>query len=427
LKITGSGTIKRGSLLKAKGLDIFQLESGSKLIIGEKDVNSTKKDKIVIDGEDVVVHRPLILAYNGGDVELNHVTLKNNRNRATAQNPAGNSFSGGAIFIAPSYKTVNKVTTVDRLPSLSLYSCSIQDCTSYSYGGGIYSSGCDINLINSEILRCNAVGGLYSTSQNTNLGQGILETNEGPYKGSYWADRGAGGGIKLAGIPSYNLRPTCTITNSNISYNTAVGYGGGVEINSGASVVMNSGSMNNNTSLNRGAGALHVTADASFTMNGGEMKNNVCYEVGGAIHTSYTCVLNLNAGVIENNIAYGRGGGVHIDVGGDLVLNGTDIINNEARDSVVVLDKDSQSEVTHTEIGVSNIVGGVYTDDIGKTLSKPIWLGNAQFRGDAGYGGGGSRTSQSEGWRFPSAVACLQSDMAYALVCQKHCTGYFRV
>lgn len=379
LKITGSGTIRRTGHSQTHGFDMFQLGPKSKLIIGEKNVNSGAKDTIVLDGGiNSIARRPLIMAYQGGDVELYHVTLKSNRNRGTAATEAnklrGSPFPGGAIYIAPSYvkdsagnyvKDAAGNNILDYTPSLTLYSCSIMDCVSYSVGGGIRSEGCNINLENSEILRCNAVS------------NAALQTN-----GERTATVGAGGGIYMIGLPAYSLKPTCTFTNSNVSYNQAVGYGGGIEIRNGAQLVMHSGSMNYNKSLNRGAGALHVTGDASFTMNGGEMVGNVCYEVGGAIHTSYTCVLNLNGGEIKDNIAYGRGGGVHVDVGGDLVLNGTDIINNHAYDEVTL------NGVHHTNIGVSNIVGGVYVDELGNILGDPVWWGNAAFRGEAGYGGG---------------------------------------
>jgi len=383
LTITGSGTILRTGHSKTSGLDMFQLVKESKLIIGEKNVNSTAKDTIILDGENTPVHRPLILAYAGGDVELYHVTLRNNRNRASvSDNFRGSAFHGGAIHIYPACTKdeKGKITSIDYTPSLTLYSCSINNCSSYVYGGGIYSVGCNITLENSEILNCTVAGAVKSVDENNRVTAyygGHLQAN-----GLYHADRGSGGGIKLDGFNAYGLSPVCTIKNSNISYNTAVGYGGGIEINNGASVTMESGSLNYNTSLNRGAGALHVTADAKFTMEDGEMVGNVCYEVGGAIHTSYTCELNLKGGVIKDNIAYGRGGGVHVDVGGDLVLNGTDIINNHAKDSVTL------NGELHKNIGVSNIVGGVYVNALGEIKSDPIWWGKAQFRGNAGYGGG---------------------------------------
>jgi len=363
LKITGTGTITKGDWLKEMGWQMFYVAPGGRLIIGDATDTGSAKDTIIIDGENNICRRPMFLS-QGGSIELYHVTLRNNKNRGiNATGATASSFPGGAIYNAA--YTQNNTLYVG---TTTIRDCSINHNTTYSRGGGIYSE-CSMTITNSEIVYNNAIA------------RGTLQET-GAFAGKYLTPAsGAGGGFYIGGTASVP-NPSCTITNCNISNNTAVSYGGGGEVSNGATLTLESGSINYNRSMNRGAGGLHVTGKSAFIMKGGELTGNVAHEVGGAIHTSYSCTLKLDGGQIKDNVVYGRGGGIHIDCGGDLKLNGTNIISNHAYDSITL------HGVTYHNIGMSNIVGGVYTDAKGDEISEPIWTGTAQYRGDAGYGGG---------------------------------------
>lgn len=125
------------------------------------------------------------------------------------------------------------------------------------------------------------------------------------------------------------LTKNFVLDNTEVTYNACMYYGGGGHISGAILTQKNGTKINNNTSVLHGAGGLHVTANAHFKFVDGEISNNVAHSVGGGIHSSYGCTLELTGGTISSNKAEHRGGGVHINTGGDLTLNGTNIISNE--------------------------------------------------------------------------------------------------
>jgi predicted outer membrane repeat protein len=145
-------------------------------------------------------------------------------------------------------------------------------------------------------------------------------------------NHGRGGGFYLVGKRvngELTLKPSCTMTNVDVSNNIAMYYGGACQVGTGASLTLVSGKFDSNEVVLHGAGGLHITDEATFTLTNGVISNNKAGTFGGGIHTSYSCIINLNGGEIKNNIAYQRGAGIHINVGGNLLLNGTKIIGNK--------------------------------------------------------------------------------------------------
>lgn len=172
-------------------------------------------------------------------------------------------------------------------------------------------------------------------------------------------------------------------------------YGGAMQVQHGAEIYFDSGSINDNEAVIHGAGAVHLTSSAKFTMDdGASIINNSGHYVGGAIHTSYSCILNLNGGEISGNTTIGRGGGVHINVGGELILNGTNINNNSAlsgrRVSVSTVNDtgDTWTTPTSTESdeNVDGIGGGVLVDSGKCTMKKGTLNNNFATKGGGGIG-----------------------------------------
>lgn len=260
------------------------------------------------------------------------------------------------------------------------------------YGGGIYSSN-PVTITYGDIKENYAGisgGGIHSRANliitDTAITDNRAMTTETSSDGiNDKVDQGRGGGIWVQGDGVVS-----TLTRVDISKNVCMYYGGGVQVCSGASLELISGSINENQCILKGAAGVHVTADATFIMTGGEISKNISRSVGGGIHSSYTCTLKLNGGSITDNIAYGRGAGVHVNTGGNLVLNGTYIANNKAYTgtnlirAVVNEDLKTWSNVESDGSTVDGYGGGVHIDSGTCTLEGSVITGNY-----AEYGGGG--------------------------------------
>jgi len=353
--LNGKITVSRGATLTIKGngktitrastyTDVmFQINEGAILYITG---TNTDKSSIIIDGnKNVISQAQVILA--SGNVYLTNTTIQNNKNRAT-------SSAGGAIKInVGGYLEINN--------------CLITKNTACAFGGAFYSAG-NIKIADSEISYNNAMTTV--TAEKSGLGRG--------------------GGFLLTGATTYGV-----LTNVNIHHNTAMYYGGAMQVQGGAELYFDSGTINENNVVLHGAGGIHLTSAAKFTMDdGASITNNSSRYVGGAIHTSYSCILNLNGGEISGNTVVGRGGGVHINVGGELNLNGTNIIGNQAfsgmRVSVSTVDETGDTYTTPTSTDTDEMVegfgGGVLVDSGKCIMQKGTVSDNFATKGGGGIG-----------------------------------------
>ena len=353
LTITGTDkTITRASTYTGA---LFEVSEGANLYITGGTAN---KSSIIIDGNENVISQASAIITRG-NLYLTNTTVRNNKNRAT-------SSAGGGMYI---YAT----------GSLEMNNCLITKNTACAFGGAFYSAG-NIKITDSEISYNHAM--TTATAEKSGLGRG--------------------GGFLLTGSTTYGL-----LTNVNIHHNVAMYYGGGMQVQTGAELYFDSGTISYNETVLHGAGAVHLTGAAKFTMDdGASITNNKARYTGGAIHTSYSCVLNLNGGEISGNTVIGRGGGVHINVGGELNLNGTNIMNNSAnsgmRVSVSTVDDTGDTYTTPTSSSSDNEVegygGGVLVDSGTCLMYKGTVSGNFAAKGGAGIGfvmiSVGDRTSE---------------------------------
>ena len=107
-------------------------------------------------------------------------------------------------------------------------------------------------------------------------------------------------------------------------------YGGGVDILSNGTFIMNAGKISGNSAPAGGAG-VYVSENATFVMNGGNIGNNYTKEFGRGGGVSVRGSFAMFGGSISNNS--GRkdlnwGGGVYIANGGTFVLHDGTISNN---------------------------------------------------------------------------------------------------
>ena len=225
-------------------------------------------------------------AYGGGIYAANLTITGTSAKKISVSNNDALSTYGGGIF-------VNKNCTITHAKIDNNYATTL--------GGGIHSS-CNIAITDSDITNNCA-----------------MATESGG------VNQGRGGGINVMGEGV-----TCTLTRTNVTGNTAMYYGGGVQVRAAATLELVSGKISNNTAIIGGAGGVHVSDAGTLTMTGGEISDNVANSVGGGIHSSYSCTLNLIGGAIKGNVVYGRGGGVHVNTGGNLALQGVEISGNKA-------------------------------------------------------------------------------------------------
>lgn len=111
------------------------------------------------------------------------------------------------------------------------------------------------------------------------------------------------------------------------------GNGGGVYINTNATLILNKGDISGNisTSTNYGGGGVFLFAsNSTFTMNGGSVADNTAKNGGGI--SIYDGTFNMTGGTISGNTANGEssnGGGIYRN-GGSINMSGGNITGNKA-------------------------------------------------------------------------------------------------
>lgn len=315
-------------------------------------------------------------ASNGGGIYLNTAY---NINVGGCNIVANNANCGGGIFMK------------DLYGKCTVFAGNISKNTAKTNGGAIYVKGMNnsaaytnITLAGGEIAGNSAENGsaIYLEENsvlditdgeiigNTASGSGTVYVNTGTalnMSGGKIRDNtigGNGGGI-YAWLSAVNL------TGGEISGNNSV-WGAGVYIH-GATLVMDGGSILNNTATYSGGGLLlqngngtpgkatvnggeicgnvakttssadggggiWVTGSGStLTLNGGKIMDNRAVSGGGICIGNKNSHLNLNGGSVTGNVAQVRGGGIYVvgnmtASGGPQVLGNT--INEERDDNI---------------------------------------------------------------------------------------------
>lgn len=193
--------------------------------------------------------------------------------------------------------------------------------------GGSYESGAVL------VFACDSTSLGKGTASFT-MNDGVIENNSG-YRGA---------GVFVKGR-DYNYRATMVMNGGTIRNNTCQGFrdaqgaGAGVYVEQNAEFTMNDGEISGNVvDMGEGGGVCVACGwesvagtpgwnidlfsryyPAAFTMNGGTIQNNQARMntehgdngCGGGIYVASNCV-TLNGGVIENNTAEKQGGGVYV-------------------------------------------------------------------------------------------------------------------
>lgn len=207
----------------------------------------------------------------------------------------------------------------------------ITNCSAI-FGGGIVASGCNVTLNGGEIIgntASNSGGGMSVDGRSAVLGS-TFTINGGTITGNT-ATTNDGGGI--------NAQNTIiTILGGEISNNTAMGFGGGINvfttIVAQAALIINGGTIIGNSIRNFGGGIGVQSKISELIMTGGLITQNSATIItgsnqGGGIYVQEGNTFEMSGGTIFNNTA-GSGGGIFLN-NSTLNLNGNaEVSANEA-------------------------------------------------------------------------------------------------
>lgn len=296
---------------------------------------------------------------NGGGIALMVASQKNADGTSTSVpataelgsgaaitgNQASSTGTGGGVFVSGEGSgllvnggTISKNTAkygggviTQTKSSLTLKSGKITENKSTSNGGGVYvSTNTTLNMEGGEISKNSSQlngGGVYFLSSNLNMTGGKISGNTAKtdgggmymyitnsvFKGGSVTGNSAknAGGIRMTGGKH-------SISGLTVSYNTAEGDGGGIQIGrqmvkeNGVTVdklpdfTMYSGTFVGNKAKN-GAGMLLLSDKAVYTIYNAYIAENEAANGGGGIYVSTGTTLNMYGGTITKN--YGKTGG----------------------------------------------------------------------------------------------------------------------
>ena len=173
-------------------------------------------------------------------------------------------------------------------------------------------------------------GGVFTEGGAVTITGGIIEGNDAT------GTLGSGGGIQ-------NVNGTVTVTGTEITENTAVRAGGGVEAGpllapgtaAATTTTLTDVLLGGNTVTGPpgNGGGLHITGAGTVDVVDSTVVNNTAVE-GGGLWNSAAGVLTVSGTTISNNTATGaaadQGGGGVFTEGGDVLIDTSDISGNDA-------------------------------------------------------------------------------------------------
>ena len=131
------------------------------------------------------------------------------------------------------------------------------------------------------------------------------------------------------------------ITGGYSSYN-GMNYsdgGGGIYVE-GGSLTLESGSITGNKAFKNGGG-VYVGSGGTFTMKGGSITDNTADEYGGGVYVGSSCTFTMTGGFIGSTATPNKawmGGGIYIWNGNVTISGNAQIIGNQTKSYLLVLD-----------------------------------------------------------------------------------------
>ncbi len=229
--------------------------------------------------------------------------INNGRDTIVDVNISNMSFRNGMSLRSNYIGTVSYVSAgggIFATENIALYNVSILDCTTDSFGGGLY-------VMNGSVTLGSAVG----NGSGMDFQPVVISGNRAIGSSSV-QDSGSGGGIYLTGVKAVEMNAV------SVDSNTAQNAGGGIFIQAADSVVINYSNITFNTAENYdGGGLVLISADAEMLNT--TISNNQAGNYGGGIRT--TSDLTMDFVTIANNAAMNNGGGIYQSSGSTTITN----------------------------------------------------------------------------------------------------------
>lgn len=139
---------------------------------------------------------------------------------------------------------------------------------------------------------------------------------------------GGGGGIHITSNSSGNVPGSLILESGSISDNTAnASFGGGVYIGNDCTFTMNGGVIENNKVISNSGGGVYV-GSSTFIMTGGNITGNTVTENGGGVNIGSNGVFTMSNGTISGNTATQKGGGVYVSSTGNFTLGSSSAVSS---------------------------------------------------------------------------------------------------
>ncbi|MGE4165838.1 MAG: choice-of-anchor Q domain-containing protein [Xanthobacteraceae bacterium] len=285
----------------------------------------------------------------GTDVTLNGTTVRGNLS-------VGN---GGGLYATGSFSATNS-TISDNFAGRP-------GASTVASGGGFYSDGGTISLLNTTVSKSTARldGGGFYASGNATI------TIDGSTISGNTATAGKGGGFRVNGASA-----DVTVNDSTVSGNFALDGGGGFSIAGSASLARSTVSGNSSTGNHSGGATVLGTltaADSTFSGNDGLFAGAIY--AGAANLTNVTISGNTATGVVggvyvtgnvtlTNSIVLGNAGPAGessvLSTGGTITRNGGNIIGKASGGADVFVDGTDNGDTTAAAVFAQTAtVGGV--------------------------------------------------------------------
>lgn len=252
----------------------------------------------------------------GADVELKDVTITGNKG----------TYGGGV--------------SIDKKSNVTFTDCTITGNEAARNGGGIYAKGGSTVTVNGGSISGNSAagttwgtsggGGIYAEGGSTvNLNDTTIADNH--VTGNY----GSGGGVRVN-------NGTLSADHVKILENTTNSNGGGISVKDSVLTVTDSEIRNNVAGGSNGGGVEIIgstTDNKEHTITNTEITDNSAEERGGGVYVEQASITikdstldNNHAKHTDGSQASSEGGGLSVRGGKDVTLDNTKVTNNSAKD-----------------------------------------------------------------------------------------------
>jgi len=225
-----------------------------------------------------------VFTFTGGTSTIKDMTVRYGNCDSSATCSTSDTTKGGNIYADSTNLTLDAV--------------NVQSGYAYTYGGGIALYNGDLTVQNASLIGGFGMGNRTGTDD----GGGIYFRNAGDL----------------------------LLDNSEVSYNEADAYAGGINIeNSNSATIQNGSLIDHNISDDPGVGMYANGSGCVLNIDDSTISNNISnYEDGGGLWINCTTTIN-NSAISGNTSQNNRGGGIYIASAGDVTITNSAIADNQ--------------------------------------------------------------------------------------------------